>query len=115
MTEKDLEIQNLRRENEWLKKRIELAERTLAETEKKLPRWISVEDRLPERMQDVLMFFNSDCVVDGNMAVGFLTDTDEHLTFWGAWCDGGWNMKCDETPTFWMPLPEAPERKVNNG
>ena len=33
MTEKDLTIQNLRRENEWLKKRIELAERKIAEAE----------------------------------------------------------------------------------
>lgn len=33
MTEKDLIIQDLRRENEWLKKRIELAERKLAEAE----------------------------------------------------------------------------------
>lgn len=36
MTDTDLLIQNLRRENEWLKKRIELAERKLAEAEKRL-------------------------------------------------------------------------------
>jgi hypothetical protein len=47
MTEKDLTIQDLRRENEWLKKRIELAERKLAETEKN-------NDRLTEHIRELL-------------------------------------------------------------
>lgn len=49
MTEKDLTIQDLRRENEWLKKRIELAERKLAETEKN-----NDNDRLTENIRELL-------------------------------------------------------------
>lgn len=49
MTEKDLIIQDLRRENEWLKKRIELAERKLAETEKN-----NDNDRLTEHIRELL-------------------------------------------------------------
>ena len=49
MTEKDLTIQDLRRENEWLKKRIELAERKLAETEKN-----NDNDRLTEHIRELL-------------------------------------------------------------
>lgn len=120
MTEKDLIIQDLRREVEtlkaeieWEEKVIELAQRQAAQA----VQWISVKDRLPNLMQDVLIFFDDRCVEGGNMAVGFLRDTDEHLTFWGAWCDGGWNMQCEESPMFWMPLPKNPERKngANDG
>lgn len=49
MTEKDLIIQDLRRENEWLKKRIELAERKLAEAEKN-----NDNDRLTEHIRELL-------------------------------------------------------------
>ena len=49
MTEKDLTIQDLRRENEWLKKRIELAKRKLAETEKN-----NDNDRLTEHIRELL-------------------------------------------------------------
>ena len=65
--------------------------------------WISVEDRLPKKKKDVLMYFDS-----GNMAVGFLCDVDEHITFWCAYTDDGFYTDCDSMPTHWIPLPKRP-------
>lgn len=67
-------------------------------------KWISVEDRLPECNQDVLMYFDT-----GNMAVGFWHDGDEDITFWRAYTDDGWFADCDTEPLYWMPLPSPPK------
>ena len=68
--------------------------------------WISVEDRLPECKQDVLMYFDT-----GNMAAGFWHDGDETITFWCAYTDDGWFTDCDCEPLYWMPLPEPPKEE----
>ena len=67
------------------------------------PRWISVEERLPEKQADVLMLF------EHNMAVGFWHDGDEDVTFWCAYTDDGFYTDCDVSPTHGMLLPEPPE------
>lgn len=66
--------------------------------------WVSVKDRLPEKMADVLMYFR-----EGNMTVGFWYDGDEHITFWSSYTDGGYYTDCDSEPTHWMPLSEPPK------
>lgn len=68
--------------------------------------WIKCEDRLPHKHQDVLMFFAND--QGGTMTVGYLSDTDEHLTYWSVYTDNGWYTDCDDTPTYWAPLPDKP-------
>lgn len=65
--------------------------------------WVSVEERLPEKKQDVLMLFDG-----GNMAVGWWHDSDEHITFWCAYTDDGFYTDCDDMPVYWMPLPKPP-------
>ena len=67
--------------------------------------WISVEDRLPERGQDVLIYFET----GNNMAVGFITGQDKSLSFWATYTDDGWYTDCDSIPQFWMPIPEPPK------
>ena len=63
------------------------------------PNWISLEDRLPDNNEDVLLQFKS------NMGVGFWED--------GEWAintgDGIYNAigYGEETPVAWMPLPES--------
>lgn len=69
-------------------------------------KWISVQDRLPECKQDVLMYFDT-----GNMAVGWWYDRDEVITFWSAYSDDGWYTDCDCEPLYWMPLPEPPKEE----
>lgn len=62
-----------------------------------LPKWISVEERLPEKGKTVLVAF-----ADGYVTIG---------TLWGD-C---WNIPYTEFEepvakgTWWMPLPEPPE------
>ena len=68
--------------------------------------WVSVEERLPEKKQDVLMLFKS-----GNMAVGWWHDVDEHVTFWCAYTDDGFYTDCDDMPVYWMHLPAPPDRR----
>lgn len=66
--------------------------------------WISTSEHLPEKYQNVLMYFDT-----GNMAVGFWTDKDEVITFWPAYTDDGWYTNCDCEPLYWAELPERPE------
>lgn len=66
--------------------------------------WFSVKERLPEREESVLMYFDT-----GNMAVGYWFEKDEDLSFWSAWTDDGWFADCDCEPLYWMPLPEPPK------
>ena len=60
------------------------------------PRWISVEDRLPEDDVDVLTRRATGMNVETHC--GFRWDYDEY--------NGKWRV------THWMPLPEPPEVEV---
>ena len=64
--------------------------------------WISVKDRLPETMTDVLLKFTS------NMAVGYIG-----CDGWWVASGGNWYTRVmegvDEMPQFWTPLPEPPK------
>lgn len=64
--------------------------------------WISVEERLPEKKQDVLMAFET-----GNMAVGWWHDADEHITFWCAYTDDGFYTDCDCSQLTGCPSQKA--------
>ena len=78
MTEQDMIIQDLRRENEKLRA--------------SAPKWISVEDRLPEQGEEAI------CIAaDGDMMIGKYTE-------WG------WMFPCYfEDLTHWMPIPQLPK------
>lgn len=68
----------------------------LEQLEAQVPRWISVEERLPEDMVDVLLYG------EGRFGMGLLSN--------GWWCCEG----MDGVPvTHWMKMPEAPEEDVN--
>lgn len=78
MTEQDMIIQDFRREN--------------AELRASAPKWISVEDRLPEQGEEAI------CIAaDGDMMIGKYTE-------WG------WMFPCYfEELTHWMPIPQPPK------
>ena len=85
MTEKDLIIQDLRRENAELRARV--------------PKWISVDDRLPEDDSDTLAYLQigeEGRIYPANYAKG-------------VWFDCIFNTPVTESTTHWMPLPLAPE------
>ena len=70
------------------------------------PRWISVTERLPEKMQYVLVRYQNN-----DMAVASWFGGDEHIRFWRAMTDEGWCADCDTQPTHWMPLPQPPKEE----
>ena len=85
MTEKDLIIQDLRRENAELRARV--------------PKWISVDDRLPEDDSDTLAYLQigeEGRIYPANYAKG-------------VWFDCIFNTPVTESTTHWMPLPEPPK------
>lgn len=108
MTDTDLLIQNLRRENEalraeleWKQKEIELARRH------EMQQWISVKDKLPEEWIDdddntyinYLIYMPYFKAAD----VGVYNDDEE------SWLFRGIEVKV----SHWMPLPDAP-KEVND-
>ena len=85
MTEKDLIIQDLRRENAELRARVQ--------------EWISVDDRLPQDDSDVLAYLSigeEGRIYPANYAKG-------------VWFDCIFDMPVTESVTHWMPLPELPK------
>ena len=105
------------RANEWetpitlgddLTEAADLIEAQAKEIEKlrgQLPRWIPVEERLPEYGVRVLatdMYEEDDCT-------GIWTREEDKDDAGGCWYDEhGWWHAFDEV-THWMPLPEPPE------
>lgn len=97
MTEQDMIIQDLRRENEnlraeleWKRKEIELARRQARQ-------WISVEDRLPSAEVDVLVLTRSK---RGSVNV----DKGYFAADLGRFVHRG-----RAEVSHWMPLPELPK------
>ena len=66
------------------------------------PKWISVEERLPEYGKYVLV------ADERNRFIGLfsLEKTEENYVFWRGM--GSWTMDVIAI-THWMPLPEPPE------
>lgn len=92
MTEKDMIIQDLRRENENLRAELEWKQKEIELARRHARQWISVEDRLPEQGEEAI------CIAaDGDMMIGKYTE-------WG------WMFPCYfEELTHWMPIPEPPK------
>ena len=92
---------------EELKHQVFLADLACKAEAAKVPRWIPVTERLPEKMQYVLVRYQNN-----DMAVASWFGGDEHIRFWRAMADEGWCADCDTEPTHWMPLPEPPEEET---
>ena len=94
MTEKDLMIQDLRRENAELRARV--------------PQWISVKDKLPPYNHDVLVY-------RPNMAMKFLVDNYEGYygedddEWYEGWAKHGTDIHGKPVITHWAYLPQPPK------
>lgn len=105
MTDTDLLIQNLRRENEALRAELEWKQKEIELARRHEMQWISVKDRLPESDHDVLV------TVSGRVGNITLIDSIEIGSFNR---DEGWILEMwpeweDPTITNWMPLPKPPK------
>ncbi len=100
MTEQDLTIQDLRRENEALRAELEWKNKVIELAQRNEMRWISVEDKLPP--------------IDTRV-VGWCKDNPfSHFTYEVvSWHGRGWvfpyAMRYVTNVTHWMPLPEKPK------
>lgn len=104
MTDTDILIQNLRRENEALRAELEWKQKEIELARRHEMQWISVKDKLPGDISRCLV-----CRYDS------VTDSSFIDILWyeaGAW----WNRRFtgDFAVTHWMPLPEKPE-EANDG
>lgn len=74
--------------------------------------WMSVKDNPPDPNVDVLIWFSE----SKNMAVGSLLfdDLEEQNWSWSTNPGDGWYTDCEGQPTYWMPLPEPPEKERND-
>lgn len=87
-------------------------------------RWIPCSKRLPEKNQTVIVCcYGSDLIVtqDGETIEDAIKRTNEEIVnvtlgFIGSdgWYGADW-FPMMVIPTYWMPLPEPPERGVNDG
>ena len=86
MTEKDLMIQDLRRENAKLRARV--------------PQWISVKDRLPEPYVSVLVNMPGE--------KPFRTVREGFISNDGIWQSAMFRREPGEV-THWQPMPQPPK------
>ena len=75
------------------------------------PQWISVKDRLPDYMGEVLVIVSGkpheNITLDGAYEIAEYDPVEGWiLEMWPEWCSG--------VVTHWMPLPEPPEEGICN-
>ena len=76
-------------------------ENQVADLGKKVPRWISVKERLPKDGQKVIAAFR-----DGE---GVIVDQARYSN--GEFDFANWAYVWDENITHWMPMPEPPKEE----
>ena len=86
----------------------------IAELEaQRVPQWISVTERLPEKFVEVLVCFDGQSTL---CATGQYTDNHRHDV--AGWCYPAENRGCtdsgdDPVVTHWMPLPPPPVERAH--
>ena len=97
-------------------KYIQQLEDHIRDITKMVPRWISVEERLPEKDQEVLLIAHG--WESQSMYIGCLHN-EEAETSWltgitskeSEWSISGWSYLRAPEVTHWMPMPEPPKEE----
>jgi hypothetical protein len=76
----------------------------LSKAEAAAPQWISVKDRLPEDISDVLILTK-----EKELCVGYYRSSDNDWNMYNPCCS--FHMELHGV-THWMPLPTAPKEEV---
>lgn len=108
MTDTDILIQNLRRENEALRAELEWKQKEIELARRHEMQWISVKDKLPEEWidDDDNTYINYLIYMPYFKAAGIgVYNADEE-----SWLFRGIEVKV----SHWMPLPEPP-KEANDG
>lgn len=92
---------------------VEAENEHLREVAKKIPRWISVDERLPEPNKDVLVIahgWKGKVLYIGQLRPitsekSWLTGIENKASEWTIW---GFSYLREPKVTHWMPLPEPP-------
>lgn len=101
-------IQQLEADNAQLNRCIENMTNMLNVANDALPRWIPVEERLPETCEETRSFYHSVTVLalkKGRIMMGYFTTSKDD----GSWCFSGFDDWAK--PTHWMPIPETPKEE----
>lgn len=72
--------------------------------------WISVEDRLPDFYEYVLLYANLEWEFGPSVIVGY-RDECKHIDYSCPYGNGYIPRHFKENTTHWMPLPKPPEEK----
>lgn len=99
--DKDFLIQQQADEIERLRRDVKKQHEKMIELAKRLPHWVSVEERVPDDSREVIIFHTS-----GIIGVGSFIRPN-----WYQWYSGG-GLPVDVT--HWMPMPEPP-KEVQDG
>lgn len=84
--------ENSRSKGEVCREAVEMLEKS---------RWISAEDRLPETIDDVIIYFDR---CGGEIGIGWYSKK------YNKWVMNN-RVICGYNVTHWMPLPELPESR----
>ena len=106
-------LQALASEGQWIE-HTGAQQKRIAELEaQRVPQWISVTERLPEKFVEVLVCFDGQSTL---CATGQYTDNHRHDV--AGWCYPAENRGCtdsgdDPVVTHWMPLPPPPVERAH--
>ena len=99
-------IQQLERDKNWESENYDLIREENKQLEAQVPKWISVEERLPKPYKNVIVYRKYLNPVSGYCVIDYIELTGQGGFEWSKSC-ASWKY----VVTHWMPLPEPPKEE----